>query len=132
MWTNGVRATLMAALLGLASATSASALTQAEEAAYAVIATGANIFYVPAKFFVAVAAIPVGGLAGAFSGGDPRTAYAIWVPAMGGTYFLTNGHMDGSTPIEFFGYDYDDQLAPSREGDRTLIYDTPYLDLYQY
>jgi hypothetical protein len=132
MWTNGVRATLMAALLGLASATSASALTQAEEAAYAVLATGANIFYGPAKFFVAVAAIPVGGLAGAFSGGDPRTAYAIWVPAMGGTYFLTNGHMDGSTPIEFFGYDYDDQLAPPRRGDdRTFIYDVPYPDLYR-
>ena len=131
MRTNGIRATLMAVLLGLSSATSALALTQAEEAGFAVLATGANIFYMPAKFLVAMAAIPVGGLAGALSGGDARTAYAIWVPAMGGTYFLTNGHLDGSKPIEFFGYDYDDQLAPNPEGDRTLIYDTPYSELYQ-
>ena len=131
MQTNGIRATLMAVALGLASATPAPALTQAEEAFFAVIATGANIFYVPAKVAVALAAIPVGGLAGAFSGGDMRTAYAIWVPAMGGTYFLTNGHMDGSKPVEFFGYDYDDQLAPSMKGDQTVIFDTPYPDLYR-
>ena len=78
-----------------------------------------------------LAAIPVGSLAGAFSGGDMRTAYAIWVPAMGGTYFLTNSHMDGSKPVEFFGYDYDDQLAPSLKGDQTVIFDTPYPDLYR-
>ena len=131
MRTNGIRATLVAVLLGLSSATSTMAFTQAEEAGFAVLATGANIFYMPAKFLVAMAAIPVGGLAGALSGGDARTAYAIWVPAMGGTYFLTNGHLDGSKPIEFFGYDYDDQLAPHPEGDRTLIYDTPYSSLYQ-
>jgi hypothetical protein len=131
MRANGIRAALLAVVLGLASATSAREITQAEEAAYAVLATGANLFYVPAKILVAVAAIPVGGLAGAFSGGDARTAYAIWVPAMGGTYFLTNGHMDGSEPIEFFGYDYDDQLAPSRPIGRTVIFDTPYSDLYQ-
>lgn len=131
MQTNGIRATLMAVALGLASATPAPAVTQVEEAAFAVIATGANLFYVPAKVLVAVAAIPVGGLAGAFSGGDMRTAYAIWVPAMGGTYFLTNSHMDGSKPVEFFGYDYDDELAPSLKGDQTVIFDTPYPDLYR-
>lgn len=132
MRTTRIGSVLFGMLLGLVvSATPARALTQAEEAAYAVLATGANIFYMPAKFFVAFAAIPVGGLAGALSGGDARTAYAIWVPAMGGTYFLTNGHLDGSKPIEFFGYDYDDRLAPDPAGDRTLIYDTPYADLYQ-
>ncbi len=126
-----IGATLLAVALGLASANPVGALTQAEEAAYAVIATGANIFYVPAKFLVAVAAIPVGGIAGLFSGGDTRTAYAIWVPAMGGTYFLTNGHMDGTKPVEFFGYDYADQRSPSLKGDQTLIFDTPYRELYQ-
>ncbi len=131
MRTNAIRAALMAVGLGLASATSAHALTQAEEAAFAVIAAGANVFYVPAKFFVALASIPVGGIAGALSGGDSRTAYAIWVPAMGGTYFLTNGHMDGSKPIEFFGYDYADHLSPNRRDDGTLIYETPYSDLYR-
>jgi hypothetical protein len=122
---------LVAAVLGLTSANSALAITQAEEAGYAVLATAANILYVPAKFLVAITAIPVGGLAGAFSGGDARTAYAIWVPAMGGTYFLTNAHMDGSKPVEFLGYDYDDAPAVSRGGDRSLIYDTPYNELYR-
>ena len=131
MQTTRIGRVLLALTLGLGLASPASALTQVEEAAYAVIATGANIFYVPAKFVVAIAAIPIGGLAGAFSGGDTRTAYAIWVPAMGGTYFLTNGHMDGSKPVEFFGYDYDDELAPSARGDRTVIYDTPYPELYR-
>src|SRR5262245_52427386 len=131
MRTTPIGRVLAALTLGLTLATPAHALTQAEEAAYAVIATGANIFYVPAKFLVAILAIPVGGLAGAFSGGDVRTAYAIWVPAMGGTYFLTNGHMDGSKPVEFFGYDYEDTLAADPKGDRTLIYDTPYPELYR-
>jgi hypothetical protein len=132
MRTNWIRAMLVAAVLGLASATSVLALTQAEEAGYAVLATAGNVLYMPAKFLVAIAAIPVGGLAGALSGGDARTAYAIWVPAMGGTYFLTTAHMDGSKPVEFFGYDYDDTPAPSRgTGERSLIYDTPYSELYR-
>ena len=131
MRTNWIRAMLVAAMLALTSATSAQAITQAEEAGYAVLASAANVFYMPAKFFVAIAAIPVGGLAGALSGGDSRTAYAIWVPAMGGTYFLTIAHMDGSKPVEFFGYDYDDTPTASREGERSLIYDTPYDELYR-
>jgi hypothetical protein len=132
MRTNWIRAMLVAAVLGLASATSAQAITQAEEAGYAILATAGNVLYMPAKFLVAIAAIPVGGLAGALSGGDARTAYAIWVPAMGGTYFLTTSHMDGSRPVEFFGYDYDDTRSPSRgTEDRSLIYDTPYSELYR-
>jgi hypothetical protein len=108
----------------------ARALTQAEEAGFAVIATGANIFWVPAKLVVAAIAMPVGGIAGALSGGDARTAYAIWVPAMGGTFFLTNGHLDGSKPIEFLGSDYPDRPAEDIEGERTIIFDTPYQGLY--
>ena len=98
--------------------------TQAEEVRFSVLATAANIFYVPAKIAIAAVAIPAGGLAGALSGGDARTAYAIWVPAMGGTFFLTNAHMDGSKPIEFFGSDYADQPLPQRPGqDETVIFD---------
>jgi hypothetical protein len=126
-----VRTLLLAAGLSLACTAPARALTQAEEAGFAVIATGANLFWVPAKLLVAAAAIPVGGLAGAFSGGDARTAYAIWVPAMGGTFFLTNSHLDGSKPIEFLGSDYPDR--PDRDiqkGQRTIIFDQPYESLY--
>ena len=100
-------------------AASARALTQAEEAGLAVLATGANIFYVPAKLALAPPLIPVGGVAGALSGGDARTAYAIWVPAMGGTFFLTNAHLDGSKPIEFFGSDYEDTPDDGHSGATT-------------
>ena len=130
MKTAGFRTAFLAVALSLASAAPVFALTQAEEAAFAIIATGANLFYVPAKILVAAVAVPVGGLAGAFSGGDARTAYAIWVPAMGGTYFLTNAHLEGSKPIEFLGDDYADRPAPDTKGDRSVIYDTP-SDLYR-
>jgi len=121
---------LLAVALSLGSAMPARALTQAEEAGFAVIATGANIFWVPAKLVVAAVAMPVGGIAGALSGGDARTAYAIWVPALGGTFFLTNGHLDGSKPIEFLGSDYPDRPSEDIEGERTIIFDTPYQGLY--
>jgi len=124
------RALLLAVTLSLVPAVPARALTQAEEAGFALIAAGANFFYVPAKIAVAVAAMPVGGIAGLFSGGDARTAYAIWVPALGGTFFLTNAHMEGSQPIEFFGSDYADRPAADIERERTIIFDTPYEGLY--
>jgi len=126
-----VRTALLALGLSLVCAGPVRALTQAEEAAFAVIATGANVFYVPAKILLAVVAMPAGGIAGLFSGGDARTAYAIWVPALGGTFFLTNSHMDGSKPIEFLGSDYPDRPSPDTSGARTIIFDTPYESLYR-
>ena len=105
--------------------------TQAEEVLFSVLATATNIFYVPLKFAIAVLAMPVGGFAGAASGGDARTAYAIWVPALGGTFFLTNAHMDGSKPIEFFGSDYADQPLPQKTGqEETLIFDNAATGVY--
>ena len=126
-----VRTALLALGLSLVCAGPVRALTQAEEAAFAVIAAGANFFYVPAKLLVAAVAMPAGGIAGLFSGGDARTAYAIWVPALGGTFFLTNSHMDGSKPIEFLGSDYPDRPSPDTSGERTIIFDTPYESLYR-
>jgi hypothetical protein len=114
----------------LAGPVPARATTQAEEAAMAIGATWVNIFYVPAKLAVAIGSIPVGGIAGLFAGGDMRTAYGIWVPAMGGTYFITNGHLDGSKQVDFFGADYADSVTPGREYERGLIYDAPYREMY--
>ena len=105
--------------------------TQAEEVLFSVLATATNIFYVPLKFAIALLAMPVGGLAGAASGGDARTAYAIWVPALGGTFFLTNAHMDGSKPIEFFGSNYPDEPLPQRTGqEETVIFDNAATGVY--
>jgi hypothetical protein len=105
--------------------------TQAEEAWFSVLATGANLFYTPLKFVIALLAMPVGGFAGAASGGDARTAYAIWVPALGGTFFLTAAHMEGSKPIEFWGSDYADQPLPQKKGqEETLIFDNAATGVY--
>ena len=77
---------------------------------------------------MALGSIPVGGVAGVLSGGDMRTAYGIWVPAMGGTWFLTNGHLDGSKQLQFFGADYEDTPTPALRGDDNVIEDVPYRD----
>jgi hypothetical protein len=131
-----------AAALGLALATPAHAQpptaeaparapTQGEEVFFSVLATAANIFYVPLKVAIALVAMPAGGFAGFASGGDARTAYAIWVPALGGTFFLTNSILDGSQPFEFFGSDYADQPLPTRKGDEeTVIFDTAATGIY--
>jgi len=98
---------------------------------FSFLATATNIFYVPLKFAIALVAMPAGGIAGAASGGDARTAYSIWVPALGGTFFLTNAHMDGSKPIEFFGSDYADQPLPTKKGQEgTLIFDNAATGVY--
>ena len=105
--------------------------TQAEEAWFSVLATGANLFYTPLKFAIALLAMPAGGFAGAASGGDARTAYAIWVPALGGTFFLTAANMEGTKPIEFWGSDYADQPLPQRKGqEETLIFDNAATGVY--
>jgi hypothetical protein len=107
-----VIAGLLGAALTVGAATPVGALTQGEEAGFSLLAATANLFYTPAKTVVALVGLPVGAFAGWVSGGDERSAYAIWVPTSGGTYFLTNDHMEGSQPIEFFGHDYAD--TPSR------------------
>ena len=105
--------------------------TQAQEAWFSMLATATNLFYTPLKFAIALVAMPVGGFAGAASGGDARTAYAIWVPALGGTFFLTAAHMEGSKPIEFWGSDYADQPLPARKGqEETLIFDNAGTGVY--
>ena len=78
------------------------------EFAMAIGAATANLLYTPAKVVVAVVGLAVGGVTGVLTGGDTRSAYAIWVPAASGTYVLRSANLDGSEPIEFFGSDYSD------------------------
>ncbi len=101
-----VAAATLAASLG--AATPARALSQGEEAGFALLAAWANLLYVPAKIVVSAVSLPVGALAGWASGGNTRSAYAVWVPTVGGDWFLTNEHLEGSRPIQFFGADYAD------------------------
>jgi hypothetical protein len=100
-----------ALIVGGAAAARAHQGTPAEEVGYAMLATGANLVYVPAKLAVAGTGLVVGTVTGLVTGGDVRAAYAVWVPTAGGTFILRPEHMDGTRPIEFFGSDYAD--APS-------------------
>lgn len=119
-------AAMLAATVSMGSATPARALTQGEEAGFAFLATMANLFYVPAKITVAALALPAGAFSGWIGGGDTRMAYSVWVPAVGGTYFLNTGHMAGEEPIEFWGHDYAD--TPSKMASETdaSFYETEY------
>ena len=103
---------LAAALAALPSV--ARAVEPGEEIAFSTLAAVSNIFYTPAKVVVAAGGLTIGALAGFLDGGDTRAAYAWWVPAAGGSYFLTADQMDGREPVQFFGDDYADR--PSRFG----------------
>jgi hypothetical protein len=87
---------------------------QAEEAGLALGAMGLTVFYLPIKVTIAAVGLAVGSVAGLLSGGDVRSAYALWVPAASGTYLLTPAHLDGSAEVELFGSDYADR--PSTMG----------------
>src|SRR4051794_41150575 len=96
---------ITALVLGQATPGSARETTQGEEAGLAIAAATINIVYVPVKALVAFGGLVVGALVGLSTGGDTRSAYAVWVPAAGGTYMLRAANIDGSEPIEFFGGD---------------------------
>jgi hypothetical protein len=107
------------------SARPARAVDAGEEVLFAGVAAAVNIFYVPAKVLVAAAGLPVGALVGALTGGDTRAAYSVWVPTVGGKYFLTPDQMAGRTEVEFLGSDYADRPSAywgSHHG--SVMYDT--------
>ena len=108
-----MRKTIVSFMLAasLAAPSVVRAESQGNEVAFGLTAALCNIFYTPGKALVAAVGLPVGALAAFATGGDTRTAYSIWVPTAGGTYFLTADMMDGREPIEFFGSDYADRPA---------------------
>jgi hypothetical protein len=79
------------------------------EIVYGMGAALTNLFYTPAKAVVAMIGLPLGAFAGLATGGDTRASYALWVPTVGGTWFLTSAHMAGEEPVEFLGSDYVDR-----------------------
>src|SRR5262249_26891893 len=72
------------------------AMQPGQEFSMAIAAAAANLLYTPAKIVVAVVGMPVGAMCGWLTGGDVRAAYAVWVPAVSGSYFLTPANLDGS------------------------------------
>ena len=109
-------------------AASAAPFSPGQEAGWSLGAMGANLGYFPAKLVVASVGALGGGLAGFLTGGSTRAAYAIWVPTMGGTWLLTPSHLDGSTPVGFFGRDYADTASGVTEDpESSRIYSSRYM-----
>lgn len=108
------RIIVTAVLLGLLASGRPAAATQGEEVGRAIAAVTLSVFYLPVKAAMAAVGLVAGGFAGLATGGDVRTAYAIWVPTASGTWFFTPAQVEGSQEVEFFGSDYADR--PSQQG----------------
>src|SRR5262249_12238852 len=76
----------------------------------AVGSVGANLLYTPPKLITALFGLMAGGVTAVATGFDLRSMYAVWVPTVTGTYFLTPAHLEGKRPIEFFGSHYPSAL----------------------
>jgi hypothetical protein len=125
-----VMRTIVAVVLSLAlGAASAYAenppVDQGLEAGTSVSASFINIVYLPAKIVVAFVGGIAGGIAGVLTGGDQRAAYALWVPLMGGDYFVRPENLSGERPLAFLGSDYADQPS-TWNGSATYAYDSLY------
>jgi hypothetical protein len=70
-----------------------------------------NLLYTPPKLLTALIGLPAGALTAVCTGWDLRSMYAVWVPTVTGTYFLTPAHLEGTRPIEFFGSHYPSTLG---------------------
>jgi len=122
-----VAAALSVALGALPAAADHPEDNQGLEIGNAISAMYLNLVYVPAKVVVATVGGVGGALAGFLTGGDERAAYALWVPTMGGDYFLRPGVFDGTHAFAFFGSDYDDTPSTANaENDATYAYEALY------
>jgi hypothetical protein len=100
---------------------------QGLEAGSAISASYINIVYTPAKIVVAALGAVGGSLAAVLTGGDQRAAYAVWVPLMGGDYFVRPENFNGGRPLAFFGSDYEDRPSTVNvTNDATYAYDALY------
>jgi len=81
------------------------------EAALGGASVAANLLYTPAKLVMALLGLPAGALTFVCTGGNARAAYAIWVPTIGGTYFITPARLEGVEPIKFIGSHYPASMA---------------------
>jgi len=100
---------------------------QGLEAGASISAMYINLVYTPAKVAVAVVGGVGGALAGLLTGGNQRAAYALWVPLMGGDYFVRPENLEGEQPLAFFGSDYQDRPSQVNvTNDSTYAYDALY------
>lgn len=126
-------AVVLSVTLGVASAfaqnqnDSITPANQGLDAGTSLSATYINFVYFPAKIIVAVFGGVAGSLAGLFTGGDERAAYALWVPTLGGDWFVRPENLNGERPLAFFGNDYADRPSTwNSTNDATYAYDALY------
>jgi hypothetical protein len=120
-------AVLVVALVAAPAAAHRPADTAGLGAGSAISAMYLNLLYTPAKVVVATVGAIGGALAGVLTGGDERAAYALWVPTIGGEYFLRPGVLEGTEDFAFFGSDYDDTPSTAdAENDATYAYEALY------
>jgi hypothetical protein len=118
---------LVAGLLGAAPVWADENVDPGTEVGLAFGASALNLIYVPTKVILAGCGLVVGAVAGALTGGDQRTAYAVWVPAASGTYIVRPEHLSGEVPLEFIGTDYADRPSTNvLYGEPTMAADSVY------
>ena len=100
---------LMAFLAG--SAARAEDRTPGRDFGLAGASAAANLLYTPPKLLTALIGLPLGAITGVCTGLNVRSMYAVWVPTVTGTYFVTPAHLEGTRPIEFFGSHYPTTLG---------------------
>ena len=62
----------------------------------AIASTVLSLIYHPARAVLGVVGAELGGFGGWATGGDLRTAKALWRPTVEGDYFIRPDHLDGS------------------------------------
>lgn len=102
------------------------ATAQVDEAGWSLGAAGLNVFYIPIKLLVAGGGLVLGAAAGVLTLGDTRSAYALWVPAAGGTFVLRPEHLAGTERVEFFGSDYADTPSTVAGDETNTMYQAGY------
>lgn len=125
---NVVAGVVLAGLVaGQPVASGAQEQSQGSEFGTVMGAAGVNLLWTPTKFITAGMGLVLGSVVGVLTGGDVRSAYAVWVPTAGGTYFVRPSHLDGTRPLDFFGSDYADRASTnSGVASASSTYDAAY------
>jgi hypothetical protein len=100
--------------------------TPGSEFGLAMGAAAIDLGWVPVKLVTAGLGLAVGSVAGVLTGGDVRTAYAVWVPTTTGTFIVTPANLDGTEPLQFFGDDYADRPSTVRAIGGSGTYEAAY------
>ncbi len=69
------------------------------EFALGLASTVLSLIYHPPRMVLGVIGAELGGFGGWATGGDLRTAKALWRPTVEGDYFMRPGHLDGAEPF---------------------------------